>query len=54
MFATVYSRFATHNAPLDSECSGFRDHILNCARMVESAEAAKFERDEMEELAVEF
>ena len=54
MFAPVASRFATYNVPLDSECAGFRDHILNWAPMVEWSEAAKIEPDEMEELDVEF
>lgn len=54
MFAPVASRFATYNVSLDSECAGFRDHILNWAPMLEWAEAAKVEPDEMEELDVEF
>ena len=54
MFAPVCSRFSTYNVQLDAECAAFRDHILSWAPMVEWAEAAKFEPDEMEELDVEF
>ncbi len=54
MFAPVCSRFVTYNVPLDAECAGFRDHILAWAPMVEWAEAAHIEPDEMEELDVEF
>jgi glutathione S-transferase len=54
MFAPVCSRFATYNVTLDSECAAFRDHILGWAPMIEWAEAAKVEPDEMEELDVEF
>ncbi|HUO54170.1 MAG TPA: glutathione S-transferase family protein [Rhodoblastus sp.] len=54
MFAPVCSRFATYDLTLDSECSAFRDHILAWGPMVEWAEAAKAEPDEMEELDVEF
>ena len=54
MFAPVCSRFATYNVQLDEQCVAFRDHILGWAPMVEWAEAAKVEPDEMEELDVEF
>jgi glutathione S-transferase len=54
MFAPVCSRFATYNVQLDSECAAYRDHILAWELMIEWAEAAKVEPDEMEELDVEF
>jgi len=54
MFAPVCSRFATYHVALDSDASGYRDHILRWEPMVEWAEAAKVEPDEMEELDVEF
>ncbi|MCW2314580.1 glutathione S-transferase [Rhodoblastus acidophilus] len=54
MFAPVCSRFATYRVALDSDAAGYRDHILNWAPMVEWAEAARVEPDEMEELDVEF
>jgi glutathione S-transferase len=54
MFAPVCSRFATYRVVLDSDSAGYRDHILAWAPMVEWAEAAKVEPDEMEELDVEF
>jgi glutathione S-transferase len=54
MYAPVCSRFATYDLALDSECSAFRDHILNWEPMVEWSEAAKVEPDELEELDVEF
>ncbi|WP_294537793.1 glutathione S-transferase family protein [uncultured Rhodoblastus sp.] len=54
MFAPVASRFATYNVGIDAQCSGFRDHILGWAPMIEWTEAAIAEVDEMEELDVEF
>ncbi len=54
MFAPVCSRFATYNVALDAECAAFRDHILAWEPMVEWADAARMEPDEMEELDVEF
>jgi glutathione S-transferase len=54
MFAPVCSRFATYNVALDSECAVYRDHILKWEPMLEGAEGAKVEPDEMEELDVEF
>jgi glutathione S-transferase len=54
MFAPVCSRFSTYDVPLDSECAAYRDHILNWEPMLEWAEGAKVEPDEMEELDVEF
>jgi glutathione S-transferase len=54
MFAPVCSRFATYNVPLDADSAAFRDHILGWAPMLEWAEAAQLEPDEMEELDVEF
>jgi glutathione S-transferase len=54
MFAPVCSRFATYNVPLDADSAAFRDHMLGWAPMLEWAEAAQLEPDEMEELDVEF
>ena len=54
MFAPVCSRFRTYNVTLDSECAAYRDHILRWGPMLEWAEGAKVEPDEMEELDVEF
>jgi glutathione S-transferase len=54
MFAPVCSRFATYHVALDADAAGYRDHILRWAPMVEWAEAAKVEPEEMEELDVEF
>jgi glutathione S-transferase len=54
MFAPVCSRFATYNVPLDADSAAFRDHILGGAPMLDWAEAAQLEPDEMEELDVEF
>lgn len=54
MYAPVASRFATYDVALDSECATYRDFILAWEPMVEWAEAAKVEPEEMEELDVEF
>jgi glutathione S-transferase len=54
MFAPVCSRFATYHVKLDSDAAGYRDHILRWAPMLEWAEAARIEPEEMEELDVEF
>ena len=54
MFAPVCSRFRTYAVTLDSECAAYRDHILHWGPMVEWAEAAAAEPEEMEELDVEF
>ncbi len=54
MFAPVCSRFATYNVPLEADASAYRDHILAWGPMIEWAEAARVEPDEMEELDVEF
>ncbi|MCW2284671.1 glutathione S-transferase [Rhodoblastus acidophilus] len=54
MFAPVCSRFATYHVALDSDAAGYRDHILNWAPMIEWAEGARVEPEEMEELDVEF
>lgn len=54
MYAPVASRFATYDVALDSDCAAYRDHILNWGPMLEWADAAKAEPEEMEELDVEF
>jgi glutathione S-transferase len=54
MFAPVCSRFSTYVVGLDSECAAYRDHILSWGPMIEWAEGAKAEPEEMEELDVEF
>jgi glutathione S-transferase len=54
MYAPVCTRFATYDVALDAVCARYRDHILELPEMVEWAEAARLEPDEVEELEVEF
>ena len=54
MYAPVVSRFRTYDVKLDSVCQAYADHIWNLAAMAEWREAALAEKEEIEELEVEF
>ena len=54
MYAPVVSRFRTYNVKLDSICQAYADHIWEMPAMVEWREAALAEKEEIEELEVEF
>lgn len=54
MYAPVTTRFLTYDVKIDSDCAGYCETISKWAPMIEWAEAAKLEPDELEELDVEF
>ncbi|MGJ0392169.1 MAG: glutathione S-transferase family protein [Methylocystis sp.] len=54
MYAPVVTRFRTYDVLLDSLCQDYCDRILAWPAMQEWIEAAKLEKDEIEELEVEF
>jgi glutathione S-transferase len=54
MYAPVCTRFQTYDVRLDSDCSAYRDRILEMPAMREWIEAAMHEPDDVEELEVEF
>ncbi len=54
MYAPVCTRFLTYDVPLDAACSAYRDRILSLPDVVEWAQAALTEPDEVEELDAEF
>jgi glutathione S-transferase len=54
MFAPVCTRFVTYAVPLDAICEAYCDTILALEPMVEWIEAARAEREEIEELEMEF
>jgi len=54
MYAPVCSRFLTYNVKLDPACATYCQTVMAMPFMKEWVEAAKNERDEVEELDVEF
>lgn len=54
MYAPVCTRFRTYDVPLTGRAAGYRDHVLGWPLMLEWAEAALVEPDEIEELDMEF
>ena len=54
MYAPVCTRFRTYDVPLDADAAAYRDTILALPAMVEWAELAAAEPEEIEELDVEF
>ncbi|WP_334176769.1 glutathione S-transferase [Pseudoxanthobacter sp.] len=54
MYAPVCARFRTYSAPLDAQSAAYRDMILNWAPMQEWIAAAREEKEDLEELDVEF
>ena len=54
MYAPVATRLRTYDVPLDPVCSAYCDQIFAWPAMQEWIEAAKLEKEEIEELEVEF
>jgi len=54
MYAPVCTRFKTYDVKLDGVCAAYRDHMLQLPAMLEWAEAAQAEPDDVEELDAEF
>ncbi|MBV9829404.1 MAG: glutathione S-transferase family protein [Alphaproteobacteria bacterium] len=54
MYAPVATRYRTYGVPLDTVCDAYAEHILTIPEMLEWAEAAKTEPDEIEEFEAEF
>jgi glutathione S-transferase len=54
MYAPVCTRFATYDVKLDSVSAAYRDQMLRFPAMLEWANAARSEPEEVEELDVEF
>jgi len=54
MYAPVVSRFRTYGVALDGEIKAYADRIWDLPAMLEWREAALAEREEIEELEVEF
>jgi glutathione S-transferase len=54
MYAPVCTRFATYDVKLDPVSAAYRDQMLNFPAMLEWANAARTEPEEVEELDVEF
>jgi glutathione S-transferase len=54
MYAPVATRFSTYDVKIDAVCAGYRDRILAYPAMLEWAESAQLEPEEIEELEVEF
>ena len=54
MYAPVCTRFVTYDVKLDRLCADYCDTILNLPDMLEWIEAAKAEREDLEELDAEF
>lgn len=54
MYAPVATRFKTYHVPLDEVCAAYAARILAMPEMVEWAEAALAEPDEIDELDMEF
>lgn len=54
MYAPVCTRFLTYDVPLEAPCAAYRDRILSLPDVVEWAQAALVEPDEVEELDAEF
>ena len=54
MYAPVVSRFRTYGVKLDPDLQAYAERIWNLAPMKEWCEAALAEKEEIEELEVEF
>lgn len=54
MYAPVATRFATYDVKLDSVSAAYAERILAHPFVIEWSEAAKLEKEEIEELDVEF
>jgi glutathione S-transferase len=54
MYAPVATRFRTYDVKLDPVCAAYAERILAHPFVVEWIEAAKLEKEEIEELEVEF
>lgn len=54
MYAPVCTRFATYDVKLDPVSAAYRDQMLRFPAMLEWADAARIEPEEVEELDVEF
>lgn len=54
MYAPVATRFQTYDVKLDRVCADYRETVLNLPDMLEWAEAARKERNGIEELEAEF
>lgn len=54
MYAPVATRFRTYDVALDAVCQAYCDHIFEWPAVQEWIEAAKLEKEEIEELEVEF
>ena len=54
MFAPICSRFVTYDIPLDDTCAAYRDAVLAMPDVVEWAELAAAEPQELVELEAEF
>lgn len=54
MYAPVCTRFETYDIELDAKCAAYKKHILALPFMKEWKKAALQEREELEELDVEF
>jgi len=54
MYAPVVTRFRTYDVPLDRDCDAYGERIVALPPMIEWANAAQAEPDEVEELDVEF
>lgn len=54
MYAPVVTRFRTYHVETDARCAAYGDTIMAMAEMTEWIAAAKLERDDIEELDMEF
>jgi glutathione S-transferase len=54
MYAPVATRFATYDVKLDRQCADYCETVLALPDMIEWTEAAKSERNGIEELEAEF
>ncbi len=54
MYAPVVSRFRTYGVKLDDDLQAYADHIWDLPAMIEWREGALAEKEEIEELEVEF
>ena len=54
MYAPVCTRFLTYDVKLDGRCAAYCDRIMELSDMVEWAEAARIEPDEVQELDAVF
>jgi glutathione S-transferase len=54
MYAPVVTRLATYQVPVSQPCRNYMDTVLSMPEMIEWAQAAQSEPDEIEELDMEF